>query len=100
MKKASIVENNDKEGGNGYSIKGELTIYTVSALCGELLSRIKNSGAGKADFDLSEVSGIDSAGIQLLLSAKRGLKDGKTAVSFSNPCGEVERLLSLYSLTI
>lgn len=50
-------------------IKGELTIYTAAALQQLLLDAL-NAGS-KVEIDLSEVSEMDCAGLQLLIAARR-----------------------------
>jgi len=50
-------------------IKGELTIFTAAELRHQLLDALE-TGA-KVEVDLSEVSEMDSAGMQLMVAAKR-----------------------------
>ena len=100
MKKVSISEKKDKSGESGFSITGEMTIYTAAKIRAELLNKIKTAGIENIDFDLSEISAIDSAGLQLLLSSMLGTKTGKQKVSFSNPSAEVTKITGLYGLTI
>lgn len=50
-------------------IEGEMTIYTAAGIKPALLSLLE--GDGEAELDLSQVSEIDTAGMQLLLLAKR-----------------------------
>lgn len=98
MKKISIIERKDKSGESIMAIKGDVTIYTAVEICNEILHKIKN--AGKINFDLSEISAIDTAGLQLLLAARRETKSGKQNIILSNPSGEVTRISSLYGITI
>jgi len=51
------------------SIEGELTVFTVHALKDRMMAALAQSSA--LQVDLSEVSEVDGAGIQLLLAAKR-----------------------------
>jgi anti-sigma B factor antagonist len=98
MKKISIIEKNDQPGEPILGIKGEVTIYTAVELCSSILQKIKN--VEKINFDLSEVSAIDTAGLQLLLAAMRGSKTGKQNIFMSNPSEEVTRISSLYGITL
>ena len=100
MKKVSIADKKDKSDESGFSIKGEMTIYTAAKVCGELLDKIKNAEIENINFDLSEVTEMDSAGLQLLLSSALGTKNGNQKISFSNPSTEVTRISSLYGITI
>lgn len=50
-------------------IEGEMTIYTAAKIKPALLSLL--DGCSEAELDLSQVGEIDTAGVQLLLLAKR-----------------------------
>lgn len=50
-------------------IEGELTIYRASELCVALQAALLQPG--DLEIDLAEVSEMDSAGVQLLMAAKR-----------------------------
>src|SRR5688500_1340899 len=52
-----------------FRIQGELTIYRAAALKQELMEFLDENTS--IDIDLSEVSEFDSAGIQILLLAKK-----------------------------
>jgi anti-anti-sigma factor len=51
-------------------IRGEMTIYAAAALAGDLLRRAADAAA-PCHIDLSEVSEIDTTGLQILLMARR-----------------------------
>ncbi|KPX57800.1 STAS domain-containing protein [Pseudomonas amygdali pv. hibisci] len=55
-------------------IDGELTIYTVTELAARLLPQI--TGAARVEVDLSQVTEMDGAGLQLLAVIQR--EAGKT----------------------
>ncbi len=60
------------EGKNGLyllHIEGEMSIYTAAELKAQLLPHL--ALAAELEIDLSEVSEMDSAGLQLLILAKR-----------------------------
>jgi len=52
------------------SLSGELTIYTVSQIKQELFAECDSLGS-KVALDLQELGEIDTAGVQLLLFAKK-----------------------------
>jgi len=56
-------------------VAGEMTIYCVAEMKGELLSCIDRDT--EVEIDLSEVSEMDTAGFQLLLLAKREAAAGQ-----------------------
>nr|MBP9652995.1 STAS domain-containing protein [Rhodocyclaceae bacterium] len=78
------------------ALGGELTIYAAAELKERLVGAVDDSG--EMEIDLSNVSDIDSAGLQVLVLAKRhALAAGKTLqmVGHSRP---VMELLELYDL--
>ncbi|AAO54448.1 MULTISPECIES: STAS domain-containing protein [Pseudomonas syringae group] len=58
-------------------IDGELTIYTVTELAARLLPQI--AGAARVEVDLSRVTEMDGAGLQLLAVIQR--EAGKTGTA-------------------
>jgi anti-sigma B factor antagonist len=58
-----------KDGVSRLRIAGEMTIYTAADLKAELMTHLAQPG--ELEIDLSEVSELDSAGLQLLILAKR-----------------------------
>ncbi|ADE11822.1 STAS domain-containing protein [Sideroxydans lithotrophicus] len=59
---------NSSSGKAGFAIEGELTIYRAAELKDVIYPHINH--ADVIEIDLSRVSEIDSAGLQLLVSAK------------------------------
>lgn len=51
------------------SLDGELTIYRASELCASL--KLALTGAAELELNLAAVTEMDSAGVQLLISAKK-----------------------------
>lgn len=74
-------------------LKGELTIYTVAEVKAGIGDSLKDRD--EIEIDLSGVTEIDTAGLQLMLIAKR--KPGKH-VRFLNHPPSVLRLLDLSNL--
>ena len=52
------------------AVEGELTIFTALAVKEQLLSAFAGEG-GEVEVDLSQVTEVDSAGVQLLVAAKK-----------------------------
>ena len=80
-------------------IEGELTIYRAAELAAAMKAALAESPAGAAfELDLSEVTEMDCAGVQLLVAARRSAGDsGRTLrISGSSPAvDEVFRTLQL-----
>lgn len=72
------------------ALKGDLDVYSVPELRRYLLERLQDGD--ELEVDLAEVSDIDTAGLQLMLLAKR--VPGKT-VRFSHHSPAVLRLIDL-----
>jgi len=79
-------------------LDGELNIYRAAELRLVLLAAISDSPAG-LDIDLSGVSEIDSAGVQLLLAARRDLKARGVPLRLVAPSAEVRQLFDLFDLS-
>jgi anti-sigma B factor antagonist len=66
-----------KNGLTRLRIAGEMTIYTAADLKQELMKQLAQPG--ELEIDLTEVSELDSAGLQLLILAKREAQhEGRT----------------------
>lgn len=78
---------------NGMTLCGELTIFSVQDVHRQLLDALKTRD--ELQVDLGEVTEVDTAGLQLMLLAKR--KPGKT-VRFSNHSDAVLRHIDLANL--
>lgn len=52
-------------------LSGELTIYTVSEICQQFSDRLCACAPSECEIDLSGVSEIDTAGLQLMLIMKK-----------------------------
>lgn len=78
-------------------VNGEMTIYT----CGELKSHLLEQLAAHPDtteLDLSRVIEIDTAGLQLLLMARRGFRESGRELRVINPSRAVSEVLELCRL--
>lgn len=79
------------------AIKGELTIFTAATLRQELLDALES--AKEVDVDLSAVSEMDSAGMQLMVAAKREAAVRHKTLRFTDHSPAVFDLLELCHLS-
>ncbi len=82
-------------------IVGEMTVYTAAALQKQVLDGITGRTATKL-LDLSEVSEMDTAGLQILLVARRhaiALGRELQVVAASSAVSDVLELLQLTTIT-
>jgi anti-anti-sigma factor len=77
-------------------IQGELGIFTAGALRLRLLDAI--DACREVDVDLSQVSEVDSAGLQLLVAAKREAAERDKLVRFTGHSAPVLEILELCDL--
>ena len=80
------------------AIEGELTIFSAAGLKQRLLD-VLVSGNTEVEVDLSRVSEIDSAGIQLMVAAKREAAARNMSLRFTNHSAAVFNLIELYELS-
>lgn len=78
-------------------IEGEMTIYTAAAIKPELLALL--DAGNEAELDLSQVAEIDSAGLQLLLLAKREASRAGKSLRLVSHSPAVVDCLDLCNLT-
>ena len=78
-------------------IEGELNIFSATALRQRLLDTISSSK--EIEVDLSQVSEIDSAGVQLMVAAKREATARSKPLSFTGYSPAVLDLIELYDLS-
>jgi anti-anti-sigma factor len=86
-------------GAPGYAIEGEMTIYRAAELCAGLQAAMK---AGDGDFalDLSGVTEMDTAGVQLLLAAGKSAEAARRALRLAGRSPAVDEVLGLLGLDI
>lgn len=78
-------------------VDGEMTVYTCSDLKSRLLTQLTEH-ADATELDLSGVVEIDTAGLQLLLMARRHAAAGGRELRVSNPSRPVADVLELCRL--
>ena len=81
------------------AICGEFTIFTAATLKEELLATIASAPSKGIEIDLSDVSEIDSAGLQLMAMAKRDAAEKDKNLRFVNHSSAVLDLIDLCDLT-
>jgi anti-sigma B factor antagonist len=79
-------------------ISGEMTVYAIAALKQDLFATLSGH-KGAALLDLSEVSEIDTAGLQLLLAARRHTASTGRKLSVLEPSSAVLAALELCQLS-
>lgn len=87
------IEARQSEKAARVSLTGELTIYTVGEIKATLAQAMEH--ADEVEVDLSGVTEVDAAGVQLMLIAKRN--PGKSVV-FTKHTPAVLRLVDLANL--
>lgn len=80
-----------------WPVEGEFTIYTIAALKPSLLAALMEQGA--LTLDLSRVTEMDSAGLQLLLLLKREADALHGSVQLAGISPAASEVLDLCNLT-
>jgi anti-anti-sigma factor len=82
-----------------FRIDGEFTIYRAAELAVAMKAALADVPAGGAlALDLSEVTEMDCAGVQLLLSARRSADESGRALRLSGRSTAVDDVLGLLRL--
>ena len=81
------------------AISGEFTIFTAAELKSRLLHAVIDAESEEVDIDLSEVSEIDSAGLQLMVMTKREAQARGKNVRFVRHSDPVLDLVDLCDLS-
>ena len=79
-------------------IDGEMTVYSCGALKPQLLAQLTKHPEA-TELDLSRVNEIDTAGLQVLLTARSHARDGGRDLSVRNPSRAVTEVLELCRLS-
>lgn len=77
------------------ALAGALTIQTATEQLGLLREAL---ATGAAELDLSAVSECDTAGVQLLVAARRQARARGTALALHNPSEPVREALQRYGI--
>jgi anti-anti-sigma factor len=88
----------EKQGENArvLRIEGEMTIYRAAELRQVLLDAL--APPGDLNIDLSGVTEIDSAGVQLLVAAKKSAQANSTELHLTGHSAEVLEVLEIFNL--
>lgn len=81
------------------AIAGEFNIFNAASLKTQLLEVIHQAPTLDIEIDLYDVTEIDTAGLQLMIMAKREAAKLGKSVRFSNHSGPVLELIELCDLT-
>jgi anti-anti-sigma factor len=87
---------NDETATRHVEIKGEMSIFTALAVRQQLLDAFEQPG--DIEVDLASVSEVDSAGVQLLIAAKREAALHARVLRFTGHSRAVFDLLELYDV--
>ena len=81
-------------------IDGELTIYRAAELAAAMKTALAAvADGGVLEVDLSEVAELDSAGVQLLLAARRSAVESGRALRLTARSAPVDEVLAILRLT-
>ena len=78
-------------------IKGELSIFTAADICHRLLDALES--AQDVEVDLSEVTEVDSAGMQLMVAAKKEAALRHSQLRFTGHSAAVFDVVELCNLS-
>lgn len=92
------MTDNSAAAASSLGIAGEFTIFTAAELKERLLDNIDHSTTQEVEIDLSEVGEIDSAGLQLMILAKRHAAGQGKTLRFCRHSDPVLDLLDLCDL--
>ena len=92
-----MAKSNHQSAGNSLRVQGEMTIYRAGELATSILSKLKKKPSA-ARLDLSEVTEIDSAGLQILLMANRMAMAAGSRLQLVAPSACVVEVLALCNL--
>ena len=92
-----MTESNRESAIARLEIKGELSIFTAADICRQLLGALES--AQEVEVDLSEVTEMDSAGMQLMVAAKREAAQRESQLRFTGHSPAVFDVLELCNLS-
>ena len=77
-------------------IEGEMTIFNAADLKKDLLEMLNE--CQEMELDLSEVSELDTAGLQLLVLAKRESENLKKSLRIASCSGAITAVMELFNM--
>jgi anti-sigma B factor antagonist len=78
-------------------VEGEMTIYSAAAIAERVVAAIETA-SGAVSLDLSQVTDIDTAGLQILLMARKAARAQGGELALVDPSSRVQALLHLCRL--
>lgn len=81
-----------------FTLGGEFTIFTAAEIKTRLLDAIRQGSAAEIEVDLADVTEIDTAGLQLMILAKREAAVAGRTIRFANHSAAVLDLIDLTGL--
>lgn len=84
---------------HNYAVEGEMTIYRAAELCAGLQAALKD-GDGELALDLSAVTEMDSAGVQLLLAAGKSASAAQRELRMAGHSPAVAEVLGVLGLDV
>lgn len=93
------IDFEEKNGVRCLSIRGDMTVYTAAEQKNQLFQRLQIDPPCRVDIDLSEVSEIDCAGLQILLLLKAESSKRHIELHFIHHSKAVVEVLELLNLT-
>ena len=88
------LQTKKKSGSVSIAINGEMTIYAVADFKKRFIE--DTSECADIEIDLSKVARLDTAGFQMLLSARRMAENGGKSIRFIDPSPDVLHLFFMY----
>jgi anti-anti-sigma factor len=79
------------------TLAGELTVLNACDIRNRLLTALDDTDG--VDVDLSQVTEVDTAGVQLIVAAKREAEERHKALHFSGCSGQVLDVMGLLGLS-
>ena len=78
--------------------EGDLDVYNINKVTGEIQKKIKNAKSEKIVFDLSKLDYLDSSGIGVLVKFYKFLKDKNKKMQIYRPTENVLKLIEMTKL--
>lgn len=82
-----------------FAVRGEFNIFTAEGNKERLLQAIRHAKAPEIEVDLSDVTEIDSSGLQLMVMAKREAAENGKGLRFIGHSAPVLDLIDLCGLS-
>jgi anti-anti-sigma factor len=81
------------------TLSGEITIYHAKALTDQLNASVRRKRAMRR-VDLSQVTELDTAGVQILLALREWARGHQRELTFNDPSAAVQEVLQLLRIDL